>query len=84
MDTNRWQAHWSRFVRKKKVYYGSQKKPSLGTCAVFAAVEYFGVEEVGVIGYDNILDGNTDWIHDPIAEKRCIESLVNVIDLRSR
>lgn len=84
MDSAKWDDYWAKFVRKKKAYYGSQKKPSLGTCAVFAAVERWGVDEVGVIGYDNILDGNTDWIHDPIAEKRCIESLVNVVDLRSR
>jgi hypothetical protein len=84
MDTDRWQDYWSGFVRKKHAYYGSQLKPSLGTCAVFAAVDKFGVDEVGVIGYDYILDGGGDWIHDAVAEKRCIESLVNVIDLRSR
>ena len=82
MDTGRWQEHWSKYVRKKRAYFSSQLKPSLGTCAVMAAVDRFGVDEVGVIGIDNILDQNTDWIHDPIAEKRCIESLVNVIDLR--
>lgn len=82
MDTERWEDYWSRFVRKG--YLAPSRKPSLGTCAVFAAVERFGVDEVGVIGLDYILDENMkDWNHDAYAEKRCIESLVNVIDLRS-
>jgi len=84
MDSGKWDKYFAQFVRKGKVYYGSQKKPSLGTCAVMAAVDKFNVDEVGLIGFDNILDGNLDWIHDPIAEKNCIESLVNVIDLRMR
>jgi hypothetical protein len=82
MDTDRWEDHWRPFIRKKRL--SAHMKPSLGTCAVFAAVEKWGVDEVGVIGLDNILDGNEDWIHDPIAELACIESLVNVVDLRSR
>ena len=77
----KWDAYWSKFIRKK--HLSTHVKPSLGTCAVFAAVEYFGVDEVGLIGYDNILDGNGGWMHDAIAERNCIESLVNVIDLRS-
>ena len=81
LDHKRWDKYWAGFVRNKK--YSAQMKPSLGTCAVFAAVEYFGVDEVGLIGYDNILDGNGSWMHDAIAERNCIESLVNVIDLRS-
>ena len=80
MDTARWEAYWKPFIRKKRL--SAQMKPSLGTCAVFAAVEKWGVDEVGLIGCDNILDGNEDWIHDPIAELACIESLVNIVDLR--
>lgn len=82
IGSEKWDEYWKPFIRKK--HLSSHMKPSLGTCAVFAAVERWGVDEVGVIGYDNILDGNEDWIHDPIAEKRCIESLVNVVDLRCR
>ena len=28
-------------------------------------------------------DVEQDWIHDPIAELACIESLVNIVDLRN-
>ena len=78
----KWDKYWSKFIRKKIL--STHLKPSLGTCAVFAAVEYFKVDEVGLIGYDHILDRNENWEHDAIAERNCIESLVNVIDLRSR
>ena len=80
VNSGKWDEYWKPFIRKKKL--SSHMKPSLGTCAVFAAVEKWGVDEVGVIGFDNILDGNEEWIHDPIAELACIESLVNVVDLR--
>lgn len=80
LDTQRWEDYWSKF--KRKGYLSSWVKPSLGTCAVFAAVEKFGVDEVGLIGCDNILDGNENWIHDAVSEKKCIESLVNIVDLR--
>ena len=82
LDSGKWDAYWSKFIRKRVL--STHKKPSLGTCAVFAAVEYFGVDEVGLIGFDYILDGDENWMHDAIAERNCIESLVNVIDLRSR
>jgi hypothetical protein len=39
-------------------------------------------EKVGLIGFDWVLDGNPDWDHDAIAERACIESLVEVVDLR--
>jgi hypothetical protein len=82
VDNKMWDEYWKGFVRQKRL--STHTKPSLGTCAVFAAVEHFEADEVGVIGYDNILDENTEWMHDAIAEKKCIESLVNVVDLRSR
>ena len=82
MDTERWQAHWSKFMRKGPL--STSRKPSLGTCAVFGAIEKFGVEEVGLIGFDAILDEDATWQHDAWAEKRCIESLVNIVDLRGR
>ena len=82
MDTDKWQEYWKPFIRQKRL--STHMKPSLGTCAVFGAVDRFGVDEVGLIGFDNILDQDETWDHDAIAEKRCIESLVNVVDLRSR
>ena len=79
-DSDRWDKYWSRFIRMNSP--PQRVKPSLGTCAVMAAVERWGCKEIGLIGYDHILDGNTKWEHDAIAEKRCIESLVKIIDLR--
>lgn len=79
-DSDKWDKYWSRFIRMKSP--PQRVKPSLGTCAVMACVERWGVKEIGLIGYDNILDGNPKWEHDAIAEKRCIESLVKIIDLR--
>lgn len=79
-DSTKWDEYWSRFIRSKSP--PQRVKPSLGTCAVMGAVERWGVSEIGLIGFDNILDGNTEWAHDAIAEKRCIESLVRIIDLR--
>lgn len=80
-DSEKWDKYWSQFIRMKSP--PQRVKPSLGTCAVMAAVERWGCKEIGLIGFDNILDGNTEWEHDAIAEKRCIESLVNIIDLRT-
>jgi hypothetical protein len=79
-DTLRWNKYWSQFIRMKRP--PQRVKPSLGLCAVFACVERWNIDEVGLIGYDNILDGNDTWLHDAIAEKQCIESLVKIIDLR--
>ena len=79
-DSCRWDKYWSRFVRASSP--PQRVKPSLGTCAVMGAVERWAPDEIGLIGFDNILDGNLSWEHDAIAEKRCIESLVKIIDLR--
>jgi len=79
-DFKRWNAYYQRFVRAKRP--PQRTKPSLGTCAVFGVVERWNPDTVGLIGYDWILDGNTDWPHDAIAEKACIESLVKIKDLR--
>lgn len=77
----KWDAYWSDFVRSK--YPPQRMKPSLGMCAVFGVVERWQPKEIGLIGFDHIMNGNTDWEHDALAEKRCIESLVKIIDLRS-
>lgn len=79
-DSPKWDGYWGQFVRSKAP--PQRVKPSLGTCAVMACVERWNPTEIGLIGYDNILDGNDKWEHDAIAEKRCIESLVKIIDLR--
>ena len=79
-DAIRWDKYFKQFIRSKSP--PQRVKPSLGTCAVMGVVERWNPKDIGLIGFDNILDGNTDWEHDAIAEKRCIESLVNIIDLR--
>ena len=79
-DFNRWDKYYKQFVRSKSP--PQRVKPSLGTCAVMGVIERWNPSDIGLIGFDNILDGNTEWPHDAIAERRCIESLVNIIDLR--
>lgn len=83
----RWRAHYARF---------SDKKPSTGLCAVFVAVDAFAPEEIALIGFDRVLygDGRTGkwyrepcdhlWGHDAPAERRCLESLIRIIDLNPR
>ena len=73
--------YYAQFVRSKRP--PQRMKPSLGLCAVLGAHARFNISEVGLIGFDYILDGNTEWEHDAIAEKACIESLVRIIDLRT-
>ena len=80
-DSGRWNAYYRQFVREKRP--PQKSKPSTGLCAVFGVVERWNPRTVGLIGYDYILDGNTDWEHDAIAELHCILSLVNIRDLRS-
>lgn len=79
-DSKRWNAYYKRFTRPHRL--PQRSKPSSGLCAVFCVVERWQPHTVGLIGFDWILDGNPKWEHDAIAEKRCIESLVNIVDLR--
>ena len=79
-DSRRWDDYYKQFIRSKRP--PQRVKPSLGTCAVMGVIERWGPSDIGLIGFDNVLDGNTEWEHDAIAERRCIESLVNIIDLR--
>jgi hypothetical protein len=76
----KWDKYYKQFIRSKRP--PQRVKPSLGTCAVMGVVERWNPKEIGVIGFDNILDGNDKWEHDAIAERRCIESLVKIVDLR--
>jgi hypothetical protein len=79
-DQRRWDKYYKQFTRSSRP--PQRAKPSLGLCAVFGAVERWSPTEIGLIGYDWILDGNPTWEHDAAAEKECIESLVKVVDLR--
>lgn len=80
VDGEKWDKYWQQFIRMKDPV--QRVKPSLGMCAVFGVVERWQPDEIGLIGFDSILDGDTAWRHDAIAEKACIESLVKIIDLR--
>ena len=57
--------------------------PSSGACAVYSVIECYNPENIGLVGFDYVLDNNTDWMHDARAELRSIEALVNIIDLRT-
>jgi hypothetical protein len=68
-------------------YYAQFKpkfcKPSIGTLAVFMAVERWAPEKIGLIGMDWVLDGNEDWFHDAAKEREAITNLpCQIIDLR--
>jgi hypothetical protein len=58
-------------------------EPSSGTCAVYSVVECYNPDRIGLIGFDYVLDNNTDWMHDAKAELASIESVVDIVDLRT-
>jgi hypothetical protein len=74
-------AHWLKFYADF-----SPLKPSTGLCALFCAAEYFPGAEVGLIGYDNVLD-NTQFRtgpHDSGGEWACVRALpLTLFDLRT-
>jgi hypothetical protein len=67
----------------KQMNSAGVRKASLGTLAVFMAVERWRPQTIGLIGYDWILDGNPGWYHDAEKERMAILSLVNIVDLRN-
>lgn len=74
-DSARWDKYYQRF---------SKAKPSTGLCAFFGVVERWQPNEIGLIGFDWVLDGFKDWQHDSDAEVTCMQSLANVVDLRDQ
>lgn len=81
---NIWQADWQAW----DAYYRAfgpvkHEDPSSGTCAVYSVVERWAPEEIGLIGFDYVLDNNTQWMHDARAELESIKSIVDIIDLRT-
>ena len=76
-DWQKWDHHYRSFGPVK---HGD---PSSGTCAIYCVVERWQPEEIGLIGFDYVLDNNTDWMHDAKAELASIEALVDIIDLRT-
>ena len=75
MDRDKWFAYYQTFEPKNH-------KPSTGTQAVLTSIQRWSPEKIGLIGFDWVLDGNDSWHHDADAERRCIESLVEIVDLR--
>lgn len=72
---------WRAYYRQFNPY---REKPSSGMAAIFCAIELWGVRKVGVIGFENILDGSSKRVsHDWKAEHDCIRSLVTLVDLRN-
>ena len=80
-DSARWDGYFKRFVRSKRP--PQRTKPSSGLCAVFGVIERWNPPSIGLIGFDWVLDGNPEWEHDAVAEKACIESLIDIVDLRT-
>lgn len=81
---NIWQAdyeYWDEYFRS---FDPKHPDPSSGTCAVYSVIERWHPENIGLAGFDFVLDNNTDWIHDARAERESIEQLVDIIDLRDR
>jgi len=80
---NIWQADWEKWDAHYRSF-GDVKHPdpSSGACAVYSVVERWKPKTVGLIGFDYVLDNNTDWLHDAHAELESIKSIVDVIDLR--
>ena len=79
---------WSDYSQRKRweEYYArfSSGKMSNGLMAVFVAIDKYDPTEICLIGFDNILDEVKATQHKWDAEKRCIESLVKIIDPRQR
>ena len=80
---NLWQADWEKWDDHYRSFGGKHPDPSSGACAVYCVVERWQPENIGLIGFDYVLDNNTGWIHDARAELKSIESIVNIIDLRT-
>lgn len=70
---------WFNYFRTFEPY---NNKPSTGTQAVFVSLQRWAPEKIGLIGFDWVIDENSDWFHDATAEKKAIERLVEIIDLR--
>jgi hypothetical protein len=78
IDGRYWSAYWKRF---------SARKPSVGTCAVFCAAELLEPKEIGLIGFDNVLNPKRrhpdyTWGHDSTAEHAAVHGLgIRIINL---
>jgi len=80
--TNIWQANWLKWDDYFRTFDPKHPDPSSGTCAIYCVVERWKPKDIGLAGFNYVLDNETDWIHDARAELASIEGIVNIIDLR--
>ena len=73
-----WNSYFKSFNPKNR-----NGKPSVGLCAVMMAHERWTPDEIGLIGFDYVLDGHKDWLHDSATELKVMRSLATIIDLRT-
>ena len=76
-DSTRWLNFYSKF---------SRMKPSTGLCALFCAAEFYPGVEVGLIGFDTVLDNARFTVgpHDSGGEWLCVKELpLKIFDLRN-
>lgn len=78
------QANWQYWDEYFRSYDPKHPDPSSGTCAVYSVIERFAPDTIGLVGFDYVLDNNTEWLHDARAELDSITHLINVVDLRDR
>lgn len=76
-DSKYWDSYFKSFNPRNL-----NKKPSVGLCAVMMAYERWKPDKIGLIGFDWVLDGHKDWAHDSYTEKKVMESLCEIVDLR--
>lgn len=78
-------------------FWPNYHKPSTGLKAIFCAIEFLGVQEIGLIGFDRILrpdvltskwhhpPGKYSYGHDAHAENRCLHGLgVKIVEITQR
>lgn len=76
-DSPKWREYFAHF---------SQKKPTTGLCAVFCAIDQLAPKEIGLIGFDRVLNpehgslckwngSSSIHMHDARAEYACLHSL---------
>lgn len=95
-DVERWLGYFSQFhtgntgipaYRQYRHRTPAIRKPSNGLCAVFCAVEFLNPQQIGLIGFDSILNPTNRftgkwhdtkpsmWSHDQLAENAALYSL---------
>lgn len=77
-DSKYWDSYFKSFNPTNR-----NKKPSVGLCAVMMAYERWTPDKIGLIGFDWVIDGHKDWLHDSFTELKVMKSLAQIVDLRT-